>query len=200
MIKKCLLLSGGLDSIALAYWLRPDAAITLNYGQVCAEAEVSAARKVCDELGIEHHVISINCSAIGSGDLLNAESSRFAPESDWWPFRNQLLITLAASKALELGVQEIILGSVKSDQYHSDGTIEFYNLISELLEYQEGGLRVSVPAIDLTAFELLDNAGAPASLLGIAHSCHKSNIPCSQCRGCYKHSSTMQYLLKNERR
>ena len=34
-----LLLSGGMDSIALAYWKRPDIALTIDYGQAAADAE-----------------------------------------------------------------------------------------------------------------------------------------------------------------
>ena len=66
--KKAILLSGGMDSIALAYWLRPEIAITLDYGQRAAEAEIKAAAKVAGALGIEHSVISVDCSALGSGD------------------------------------------------------------------------------------------------------------------------------------
>ncbi len=33
MSKTAILLSGGMDSIALAYWKRPELAITINYGQ-----------------------------------------------------------------------------------------------------------------------------------------------------------------------
>ena len=35
---RALLLSGGMDSIALAFWKRPEIAITIDYGQRAAEA------------------------------------------------------------------------------------------------------------------------------------------------------------------
>jgi 7-cyano-7-deazaguanine synthase len=38
-----LLLSGGMDSVALAYWLRPDVAFTIDYGQLSAEGELRSA-------------------------------------------------------------------------------------------------------------------------------------------------------------
>jgi len=37
---KAILLSGGLDSIALAYWLRPQIAVTIDYGQRPARAVI----------------------------------------------------------------------------------------------------------------------------------------------------------------
>ena len=42
-MKTALLLSGGMDSIAIAWWKRPDIALTLDYGQQAANAEIKAA-------------------------------------------------------------------------------------------------------------------------------------------------------------
>lgn len=39
-MKTGLLLSGGMDSLTLAWWKRPDIAFTLNYGQLAAQAEI----------------------------------------------------------------------------------------------------------------------------------------------------------------
>lgn len=41
-----LLLSGGMDSVSIAWWLRPDVALTIDYGQKPAEAEIDAAGQV----------------------------------------------------------------------------------------------------------------------------------------------------------
>lgn len=45
MSKTAILLSGGMDSIALAYWKRPEIAITIDYGQKPAAAEVVASKR-----------------------------------------------------------------------------------------------------------------------------------------------------------
>ena len=66
---KGLLLSGGMDSIALAWWLRPEQAITVDYGQLAAIAETRTSRQVCEELGIGHTVIEARCPELGSGDM-----------------------------------------------------------------------------------------------------------------------------------
>lgn len=49
-MKTALLLSGGMDSISIAWWKRPDIAITLDYGQRAAEAEIKAASATCSDL------------------------------------------------------------------------------------------------------------------------------------------------------
>ena len=67
---KGLLLSGGMDSIALAWWLRPEQAITVDYGQLAAIAETRTSRQVCEELGIGHTVIDARSPELGSGDMV----------------------------------------------------------------------------------------------------------------------------------
>ena len=194
MPKRALLLSGGMDSIAIAYWLRPEIAFTLNYGQVAADAEVAAASAVCTALEIEHQVLTVDCSDIGSDDLSGRDALDLAPKSDWWPFRNQMLVTLCGMAALSKGVSEIWVGSVKNDGYHKDGGEDFYQLLSQLMSSQEGGLTVTAPAIHLTTTELIKKSAVPDELLMWAHSCHKSNTPCCNCRGCNKYFSVLAEL------
>lgn len=194
MNKKGMLLSGGMDSISIAYWKKPEVAITIDYGQKAAEAEITVSSKICEILGIEHHVLKIDCSRIGSGDLSDNIALSIAPKSDWWPYRNQLLITLAAPLALKLELNELMLGTVKNDGYHRDGSSEFYNKISELMLLQEGNLTISAPAIELTASELIKISGVPNEILLWAHSCHKSVIACRNCRGCNKYYSLIEEL------
>ncbi|MBX9705864.1 MAG: 7-cyano-7-deazaguanine synthase, partial [Gammaproteobacteria bacterium] len=92
-MKTCLLLSGGMDSVSIAWWKRPDVAITINYGQQAALAEIQAAGSIARALNMEHHIITLDCSALGSGDMAGVASDKNAPASDWWPYRNQLLAT-----------------------------------------------------------------------------------------------------------
>ncbi|POP83211.1 7-cyano-7-deazaguanine synthase [Pseudomonas syringae] len=168
-MKRALLLSGGMDSLALAWWVRPEIGITLDYGQLAAEAEVSASKAICKRLEIQHYVVSIDCRAVGSGDMAGAQADAHAPASDWWPYRNQMLVTLAAMKAISLGVTTLYLGTVKSDGSHRDGTPEFIGAISRLMALQEGGMTVEAPAIELSTAELVRKAGVPRDMLAWAH-------------------------------
>lgn len=192
--RKAILLSGGMDSIALAYWLRPEVAITLDYGQKAADAEIKAAIEIAKILEMEHYVLKIDCSSLGSGDLVGSSPLSNAPISEWWPYRNQMLVTLALMKAIQLGVNEVYIGSVKTDSQHVDGTSEFYRLLSDLVYMQEGNIKVSAPAIDMTTTELVRAANIPESILLYAHSCHTSNIPCGRCHGCKKYIYVKEQL------
>lgn len=182
-----LLLSGGMDSSALAWWLRPDIAITIDYGQLAAQAEIAAATAICDLLQIRHVVVSVDCRAFGSGDMAGEAANPHAPATDWWPYRNQMLITFAGMKAIAMSASHLLIGTVASDGMHADGRSRFFELINELMMFQEGQLSVEAPAIAMTTVELVRQSGIPPSALAWAHSCHKANVSCGQCRGCNKY-------------
>ncbi|WP_310439818.1 7-cyano-7-deazaguanine synthase [Sulfuricurvum sp.] len=191
-----LLLSGGLDSISILYWQRPDIALTIDYGQNCAKAEIKAAEYACKELNIEHHILNIDCSVLGSGDLSQNSPHKLASQTDWWPFRNQLLITFAAMYLIKFNIKKILIGSLKPDEQFKDGTSQFTELINNLVSFQEGEITIDAPAIAMTSSELIEKSKIPLSILLCAHSCHTGDTPCGHCRGCNKYTATIDKLLK----
>lgn len=56
-----LLLSGGLDSAALAAWIRPALTLFVDYGQKPRDAEARAARAVAAHLNLPFTAISRVC-------------------------------------------------------------------------------------------------------------------------------------------
>lgn len=187
-----LLLSGGMDSICIAYWKRPKYGITIDYGHNPRLGEIQAASTVCKALNIEHIVITADISALGSGDLVGTTPVSDAPASEWWPYRNQFLITLAAMKCQSINVSNLMIGTLRTDGFHSDGRPEFIELMNDLFTMQEGHLTISSPAIKLSAVELVEESGIPLSILSWSHSCHTSEVACGFCRGCRKHYETME--------
>lgn len=193
-MKKALLLSGGIDSNSIAWVERPDITITINYGQRSAKTEISSAKAISKLINADHHIINIDCTSLGSGDMSKNQADSHAPSSEWWPYRNQMLITFAAMKAISLNVTELMIGCVSSDGFHRDGTKRFIKIISKLLEYQEGALKVTAPAIEYKIHDYIKKHEIPLSFLMWSHSCHKSNIPCNSCRGCNKYNETMEII------
>lgn len=191
---KAILLSGGIDSIAVAFWKRPELAITIDYGQLPAETETAVAAEIARTLEMAHEVVRVDCSSLGSGDLLGLPALAAAPIPEWWPYRNQLLVTLAGMRAIARGATELMTGSVASDGQHADGTLRFYEILDSLMAMQEGNVRVSAPAIDLSTVELVRLSGAPRELIAWAHSCHMGALACGACRGCLKHYHVMDEL------
>lgn len=159
-----------------------------------ADAEANAARQAAAAMGIAHEVLRINSSELGAGLLANEEPLPGAPTREWWPYRNQLLITVALMRAIKDACREILIGSVASDGQHADGRAEFVQLIDELAAMQEGKLRVRAPALHMTSADLVRISAVPRAILSWSHSCHRANYPCADCRGCYKRQAVLEDL------
>jgi 7-cyano-7-deazaguanine synthase len=192
--RTALLLSGGMDSTAIAFWRRPSVAVTIDYGHAPARGEIDASAAVCADLDIRHEILRVDCSALGAGDLVGRAALQISPVPEWWPFRNQLLVTLAAAMLVSERIETLMLGSVRSDGVHADGTAEFVSRMSSLLKMQEGSMQLEAPAIGMTSADLVRVSAIPFEILAWSHSCHRANLACGACRGCHKHFDTMKEL------
>lgn len=197
-----LLLSGGIDSAAMAVWQRPDSTLFIDYGQRPARSEATAAAAVARELGLPHDQIAVDARAVGSGLLATDKPSagREMPAPEWWPYRNQLLITAAAawlisSRGLDAVAEarwRVELATVATDSVrHRDGTADFFKAMDGLLKLQEGGLGCAAPALALSSVELVERSRVTRAVLGWTHSCHVSCLPCGDCPGCHKRSDVL---------
>lgn len=195
-MSELLLLSGGLDSAALASWCRPARCLFVDYGQRPAVGEKRAAGAVADALGLPLETIAADCSAVGAGTLLDSsERLGTAPTPEWWPFRNQLLVTLAAAVAVRGDHTTILIGTVCEDApRHADGSTEFVKVLDALLACQEGGLRLRAPAHALTSAELIERSGIADEVLGWTHSCHLASSACGCCNGCRRRLGVLRGL------
>jgi 7-cyano-7-deazaguanine synthase len=193
-VKTALLLSGGVDSIALAWWLRPPLAVTVNYGQRPFDGEMRAASAVCDALKIDHRVVAVDVSRYGSGDLSDRAALAVAPVSEWWPYRNQFIATVAAMATIDEDVDTLVFGTVASDAQHVDGSAAFINALDRLTSLQEGTMHVIAPAIKLSSLALIAASGVPQEILRFAHSCHSAAVACGGCRGCNKYLEIFEAL------
>lgn len=185
-MSELLLFSGGIDSMALAAWRRPAVCLTIDYGQLPAKGEVVAATQACRDLALRHEVLAAQIPSLGSGDLAGGISDH-SPHSEFWPFRNQFLITLAGMMAMKFGCDTVLIGTVANDSRHKDGSREFLAAMDHLLGLQEGSIRLLAPAAHLTSAELVSQSRIPHTTLAWSHSCHTGNLACGQCRGCQKH-------------
>jgi 7-cyano-7-deazaguanine synthase len=183
-----------MDSTALAWGLKPDLAITIDYGQLAAAGEISASAAVCQTLGVLHRVIHVDCRCLGSGDMAGTDSMTFAPVSEWWPFRNQLIITFGAAAALQEGMTHLAIGAVATDASHADGRREFFEAMNMMLQMQEGGIVLEAPALEYTTVSLCRRVSVPFEILAWSHSCHIPEGACGHCRGCCKHRNSMREL------
>jgi 7-cyano-7-deazaguanine synthase len=156
----------------------------VDYGQLGGRGEKRAAELVARTMGASLEVLRIDCRAIGAGILAAGDVAPGAPGPEWWPFRNQLLITFGAARAVALGCDEVAYGAVADDVAFRDTMPEFVSRIDATVSYQEGGIRVSAPAITLSTVELVRRSGIPRDLLARTHSCDVDDFYCDQCPSC----------------
>ncbi len=193
-MSELLLLSGGIDSAAIAAWRRPACCLTIDYGQRPATAELEAAKEICRALGLTHEVERVPINSFGAGMLAGKPMSASSPHEEFWPFRNQFLITLGAMYAMSHSLYSVLIGTVRNDGRHTDGSARFLKQISELTACQEGQISILAPAIELSSVDLVRVSGITQSVLGWTHSCHNSDVACGNCPGCRKHAETMDAL------
>jgi 7-cyano-7-deazaguanine synthase len=193
-----LLLSGGLDSSALAAWIRPGACLFVDYGQLAARSERWASERVAKELNLPWFELSVDCTPIGSGLMSEQPQVAVAPSTEWWPFRNQLLGTLAVAWAIARGFTRVAFGTVRGDgARHADGSEAFFSAFDALVAGQEGGIRIWTPATDLSTEELIMTSGIRRSVLGLTFSCHASDSGCGACPGCAKRTAVFDSLARS---
>lgn len=192
---KVLLFSGGIDSTAIAWEHRPDRLFFVDYGQRAARGEFRAVSAIASELKLPLDVRSSDLSSFGHGTMVGGISlNPAAPE--FWPYRNQMLITLAAMVYAGQSVEALMLGSVSGDEVHPDGTAEFRKAMNALLSAQSS-IRLEAPACHMKSEELVRKSGAPLALLGWTFSCHTGEWACGSCRGCTKHEQIMGTVFPN---
>lgn len=189
---KALLFSGGIDSTAIANWLRPDLLVLIDYGQIAFQGEQRAANLIAHELQLPITTCKVDARSIGSGDLAGLGSLN-ENASEFWPFRNQLLITVAAMRLAASSPLQILIGTVATDGIHPDGNPEFLAAANLLLGSQ-GAYSLEAPAQHLTSIDLVRASQAPASLLHWCFSCHRNVYACGQCRGCRKHHDILKQI------
>lgn len=186
-MSKGILLSGGIESIILAYEINPSLAITINYGQESFKSELKASQYICERLSINHEIIVVDISKV----LVKLDNSE-----EWIPFRNQFIITVASILCIQKKIKKLYIGSVLEDNKFKDGSQGFVERMNSLLSSQEGNIKLIAPYINISIFDLIKRIDIPLNLISIAHSCTKSNIPCGQCQSCCKYYEVFELLKK----
>jgi 7-cyano-7-deazaguanine synthase len=194
-LRSVLLFSGGLDSTALAALERPELCLFVDYGQRPAIGEARAAERIASSLGLNFETIHLGIGHLGSGLLFGEAIDSKSPSPEWWPFRNQFLVTAAAACALRKSFEAVIVGSVLSDGLrHVDGSVTFYSALDRLTSMQEGGIRVLTPGIGETTQSLVGRSCLQSEILNWTFSCHRSEVACNVCPGCIKRLEVLTEL------
>jgi len=206
--KAVVLLSGGMDSAttaAIALKRGFDVhALTFRYGQRHA-AELDAARRVAERLGIRQHVtLDIDLRAFG-GSALTAEMSvpKDTPMAEigqripatYVPARNTIFLSFALGWAEVLGASDIFMGANAMDYSgYPDCRPEYIQAFQRMADLatragvEEGRkLTIHTPLIDLSKREIIERGlalGLDYSLTLTCYDPSPEGAACGRCEAC----------------
>lgn len=192
--KGVILMSGGLDSTTLAYlFINKNVEfipLIINYGQHCYETELSRLREVLPE----NYVSKIEI--INVSDIYKKSQSRFIKPANLWkdeivaddlyiPYRNVLLLTIAASFARTMDMDVVYSAFINSNHAKEiDCSSAFFDNLDSLLE-EFGSVKIVMPFRNMSKYDVAKlgvELGAP---IGRTFSCQASaTIPCGACPNC----------------
>lgn len=188
-----LLLSGGLDSVTLAYDLKSQNclihALLFNYGQVHLK-ELKCARYHCDCLNLNHTEVELAKvrGLFSKSALTDGKGSVIVPN------RNSVFVHIAASIAVGAGAESVIIGCNKDDQWEfPDCTWPWLNSVNESLKAAKIEVEVCAPYIGLTKCQIVMRAKELGVPLDSVWWCYKdADKPCGKCPSCRKMRKAQQ--------
>lgn len=196
-MKAVCLLSGGPDSATAAAVAKREGyelyCLSFNYGQI-ATKEIESAKKIARALGVkEHRIVDISFLRELYGPGVTALLDKRMPMPEKFdqsiivPFRNGILLAIAAGYATAVGAEVIFYGAQGDDaRFYPDCRREFVSAISRAISSgTESKLAVRNPLGDRTKAEVLklaDELGVP---LELAWSCYlNGELHCGRCESC----------------
>ncbi|HXL18370.1 MAG TPA: 7-cyano-7-deazaguanine synthase, partial [Streptosporangiaceae bacterium] len=162
------IVSGGLDSTALAYWLRESSdrltLLSFDYGQRHCR-ELDAARRVADRLGTEHELVDLRClGRLLSGSALT-DADAEVPEGHYTdatmkatvvPNRNAIMLDVATGVVVSRAADAVAFGAHAGDHpIYPDCRPAFVRAYAELARVANEGFlsprfRVLAPFLDMS--------------------------------------------------
>jgi 7-cyano-7-deazaguanine synthase len=197
--------SGGMDSTTLAYWLhdRKTAFVPLfvDYGQHCAHTEYETLLEVIPE-PYRRSIETVNISAVyrGSGSRLIKEPNLWTDDMSgdplYLPYRNLLLLSVAAAYAQSRGLLQVFAGFINSNHAKEiDCSALFFSELDKLLS-EYGSVRIEMPFRDMSKAQVAKLGAALGVPLGSTFSCQaSSDVPCGACPNCVDRIEALNQLF-----
>lgn len=201
-----LLLSGGPDSSTLAFDLvknqgKKVLALTFNFGEKEAKAEIESAKKIAVELGIEHHIVDFSDSMREfyglpnpqymrkvAGPNLYSDETTLENSYDVQPFGSAIALLMAASWGLKQGARSIYYAVHYNDTIYFDNKVSYFKLLGVVTSSCEGdeyAMDFQVPYLKMLKSEVIALGHSLGLDLSETWSCASSDeIHCGTCEPC----------------
>ncbi|PWU21243.1 MAG: 7-cyano-7-deazaguanine synthase QueC [Bdellovibrio sp.] len=209
MEKSVVLLSGGLDSTVNLYDARVSTqvvlALTFDYGQKAAAAELRSAKRICDTLGIPHRILQIPfVREWGTSSLIDEKSqipratevaiddlaiSRNTARSVWVPNRNGILMNIAAGFAESLGAQWVVPGfNAEEAATFPDNSNEFLHALTNSFSFSTANkVKAACSTVRLNKIEIVKKGISLGVDFALIWPCYLSGERwCGSCESCQR--------------
>lgn len=189
-----LLYSGGMDSTTALYHFetRIAKAISFDYGSKHNQREIAFAKDNCQNLGIPHQVVKLDFNELGiksnlllqGGEIPTSEQNL---QKTVVPFRNGIMLSIAAAIAESEGISQILLSNHKGDlETYPDCRPSFISYMQYAFMM---GLYTPVgiysPFQDLSKEEIAGIAELHDYPIWNSYSCYKGGeTHCGECNTC----------------
>jgi 7-cyano-7-deazaguanine synthase len=203
-MKSVVIVSGGMDSITLLhdlvkqYGKKNIEAISFLYGSRHMGKEIPMAKYNCEKLGVKHQVIDVRQAFKDfKSSLLNKKDSEKIPEGHYKaktmkstvvPFRNGILLSIAAGYADSVGAKVIFYGAHTGDHaIYPDCRTAFVKRISEAIQLGTyGRIGIKAPYEKISKIEILKKGIKLGVDYGKTWTCYNptKGKACGKCGAC----------------
>jgi len=203
--KTVAVISGGMDSVTLAYMLQHEGhdltLISFDYGQR-HKKELAFAAQCAQQLGVQHHIVDLSClnPLVASSSLTNKDievpDGHYAAETmkkTVVPNRNSIMMNIAAGLAVSIGARHIATGVHGGDHYiYPDCRPAFIKSLDTLLTIANEGFidtkfTVLAPYLYWTKADIVTVGEMVGVPWNDTWSCYKGgDIHCGACGTCFE--------------
>ena len=204
-MKAVLIYSGGLDSTTLLYEYRSSIAlaVTFDYGSKHNAREIAYAVENCKLLGIKHMILPL--SFIGQyfksdllltgGEIPEGSYADDNMKSTVVPFRNGIMLAVAAGLAESYGLDTVLLANHSGDHaIYPDCRPEFVAAMDQAVQagtYE--GIRVVSPYCHLTKRDIALRGKELGVDYSRTYSCYKGGEKhCGRCGTCTERKEALE--------
>ena len=205
MKKSLIIVSGGMDSITLLYQKKDEIgmAITFDYGSNHNMREIEMAKLNCHHLGIKHIVISLDfikqyfsSSLLAGADAIpeghyTAENMK----STVVPFRNGIMLSIAAGIAQSNGLNHILIANHNGDHaIYPDCREGFISAINcAIINGTDGVIGIEAPYTSISKTDIAKIGKDIGIDYSKTYSCYKgSEKHCGKCGTCIERKEALR--------
>ena len=199
MKKEIVVFSGGLDStvlLSMVHASNPNVT-TLHfcYGQKHSQAETQAALAVCTHFNVPMKIIELDFPVWGfksellavQGDIPAREYNEEDLKKTVVPFRNGIMLSIAAGIAMSRGVKTVYIGAHTDDHaVYPDCRPGFLYNMHTAIEYgTDMQVGLAFPFYEKSKADLVRLGVDLSAPMGLSYSCYNGGrIHCGECSTC----------------